>query len=277
MNAIMPHRQGYGFDMPKSNAVGESVSRSCELRPIAEDRPAKECSAVRLEGVGKAYRLGRVTVSALTGIDLEILPGDFTALAGPSGSGKTTLLNIIGCIDSPDSGRVVLDGKDVTDLPLHRLSATRRETLGFVFQTFNLIPVLTAWENVEYPLLLRGIPRRERAARVRHWLEEVGIWQQAKHRPDQLSGGQRQRVAIARAMVGEPRLVVADEPTANLDSVTAGHILDLLASINERNGSTFVFSTRDQSLIRRARRVVFIRDGRIDANEICPDVVATAS
>ena len=219
---------------------------------------------VRLEGVAKSYRLGRVTVPALAAVTLEVARGDFLALAGPSGSGKTTLLNLIGCIDKPDAGRVVIDGVDVTATPLHRLAATRRDVLGFVFQTFNLIPVLTAYENVEYPLLLQGLSRNERNARVCRWLDEVGLAAQMKQRPDQLSGGQRQRVAIARAMVTEPKLVLADEPTANLDSDTAAHILDLLSEINARTGCTFVFSTHDPSLIARAQTVVRIKDGRID-------------
>src|SRR5436305_598383 len=157
---------------------------------------------IHLTNIEKSYRLGRVDVRALDGVDLGIDRGDFLALAGPSGSGKTTLLNLIGCIDKPDAGRVVVDGVDVTALPLHRLAATRRDVLGFVFQTFNLIPVLTAYENVEYPLLMRGTARAERRERVAHWLEQVGLTAQARQRPDQLSGGQRQRVAIARAMAG---------------------------------------------------------------------------
>jgi len=220
---------------------------------------------VTLEGVGKDYRLGRVRVRALDGIDLAIARGELVAIAGPSGSGKTTLLNIIGCIDKPDAGRVVIDGADVTATPLHRLSPLRLHTLGFIFQTFNLIPVLSAYENIEYPLLLQKLPGRERDARVRRWLEEVGLAAQSKQRPDQLSGGQRQRVAIARAMVTEPKLVLADEPTANLDSDTATHILDLLATINQRTGTTFVFSTHDAALMQRAQRVVRIKDGRLDA------------
>src|SRR5438552_10213728 len=218
---------------------------------------------VRLEGVAKSYRLGRVQVPALVDVTLEVASGDFIALAGPSASGKTTLLNLIGCIDKPDSGRIVVDDADVTPVPLHRLAALRRNTLGFIFQTFNLIPVLSAYENVEYPLLLQNVPRRQRDTRVRRWLAEVGIEQQSKQRPDQLSGGQRQRVAIARAMVTEPKLVLADEPTANLDSDTATHILDLLGEINTRTGCTFVFSTHDPSLIARAGSVVRIKDGRI--------------
>jgi putative ABC transport system ATP-binding protein len=222
---------------------------------------------VRIDHVDKRYRLGRVDVPALQDVSLEIGRGEFVALAGPSGSGKTTLLNLIGCVDKPDRGRVVIDGVDTTALPLHRLAATRRDTLGFVFQTFNLVPVLTAWENVEYPLLLKGLPRRERSQRVASWLEQTGIAAQARQRPDQLSGGQRQRVAIARAMAGQPKLVVADEPTANLDSDTAARILDLLAEINRHTGCTFVFSTHDPSLIARAERVVSITDGRITPKE----------
>ena len=224
-------------------------------------------SVVQLSAIDKSYRLGRVYVRALSEVSLDIARGDFLALAGPSGSGKTTLLNLIGCIDKPDHGRVVIDGVDVTGVPLHRLSETRRDALGFVFQTFNLIPVLTAWENVEYPLLLRGIARRERRERVERWLDLVGIADQAKQRPDQHSGGQRQRGAIARAMAGDPKLVIADEPTANLDSETGTRILDLLGEINAKTGCTFVFSTHDAALIARAGRVVRIRDGRIAAHE----------
>src|SRR5437016_7577531 len=166
-------------------------------------------SVVRLDRIAKFYRLGRVEVPALVDVTLDVARGDFLALAGPSGSGKTTLLNLIGCIDKPDTGRIVVDGADVTALPLHRLAATRAEVLGFIFQTFNLIPVLTAYENVEYPLLLRGLGRAERRERVTRWLEQVGLTAQARQRPDQLSGGQRQRVAIARAMAGDPKLVLA--------------------------------------------------------------------
>jgi putative ABC transport system ATP-binding protein len=218
---------------------------------------------IRLDRVAKSYRLGRVDVPALVDVSLDVARGDFLALAGPSGSGKTTLLNLIGCIDKPDSGRVVVDGVDVTQLPLHRLAATRAEVLGFVFQTFNLIPVLTAFENVEYPLLLRGLGRRERRARVMHWLEQVGLTQQARQRPDQLSGGQRQRVAIARAMAGDPKLVLADEPTANLDSDTAAKILDLLQRLNTDTRTTFVFATHDPALIARAPRCVRMHDGHV--------------
>jgi putative ABC transport system ATP-binding protein len=218
---------------------------------------------IQLTHLVKSYRLGRVLVQAVDDVSLEIARGELVALAGPSGSGKTTLLNLIGCIDKPDAGRVIIDGADVTPIPLHRLARTRAEVLGFVFQSFNLVPVLTAYENVEFPLLMRGMGRRERGRRVGSWLERVGILAQAKQRPDQLSGGQRQRVAIARAMAGEPKLVVADEPTANLDSENSARILDLMADINARTGTTFVFATHDPAVLARAQRVVSVRDGRI--------------
>jgi putative ABC transport system ATP-binding protein len=231
-------------------------------------------SFIRLRNVTKTFPSRSEEVTPLRDLSLDVDRGDFVALMGPSGSGKTTLLNLIGCIDKPDAGRIVIDDVDVTRIPLHRLSTLRRNTLGFIFQTFNLIPVLTAYENVEYPLLLQNVPRRDRDARVRRWLAEVGLTEQAKQRPDQLSGGQRQRVAIARAMVTEPKLVLADEPTANLDSETAARILDLLAEINTRTNCTFVFSTHDPSLIARAERVVRIRDGRIAADTSAVQEVA---
>ena len=218
---------------------------------------------VRLTDVTRTYPLGRVQVHALTGVSLDVNRGDFLALAGPSGSGKTTLLNLIGCIDKPSSGRIVIDGVDVTPVPLHRLAATRRDTLGFIFQTFNLIPVLTAYENVEYPLLLQHVPAAQRRDRVRYWLDQVGLSDQARQRPDQLSGGQRQRVAIARAMAGQPKLVLADEPTANLDSVTAGKILDLVEELNAKTDCTFIFATHDPALMARAGRCVRMHDGAI--------------
>jgi putative ABC transport system ATP-binding protein len=218
---------------------------------------------IHLRNVSKSYRLGKIMIPAVRDVTLQIHIGELVALAGPSGSGKTTLLNIIGCLDKPDSGQVSIDSADITGIPLHRLAATRRESIGFIFQTFNLIPVLTAAENVDYPLQLRGIPARERKELVAHWLERVDLARFASHRPDQLSGGQRQRVAIARALAGSPKIIIADEPTANLDSETGAHILDLLAEINDATGSTFVFSTHDHELISRAGRVVRIRDGAL--------------
>jgi putative ABC transport system ATP-binding protein len=218
---------------------------------------------VRLSNLQKDYRLGRVDVRALRDVSLDIEAGEVVALAGPSGSGKTTLLNIIGCVDKPTNGRVVLDGKDVTGIPLHALALDRRDAIGYIFQTFNLIPVLSAFENVEFPLLLKGVKRGERQKRVTQWLEKVGLADKAKNRPDQLSGGQRQRVAIARAMVGEPKLILADEPTANLDSETGAQILDLMQSLNAETGRTFVFATHDPAVMARASRIVSLRDGAV--------------
>jgi putative ABC transport system ATP-binding protein len=223
-----------------------------------------------IEAVRKLY--GEVV--ALDDVSLSVGSQDYVVLLGPSGSGKTTLLNLIGCIDKPDSGRIVIDGVDVTGVPLHRLAATRRDTLGFIFQTFNLIPVLTAYENVEYPLLLQHLPARQRRDRVQYWLDQVGLSAQARQRPDQLSGGQRQRVAIARAMAGEPKLVLADEPTANLDSVTAGRILDLVEGLNGTTGCTFIFATHDPALMARAHRCVRMHDGQITTE---PQLEALAS
>ncbi|HEY2934349.1 MAG TPA: ABC transporter ATP-binding protein [Acidobacteriota bacterium] len=224
-------------------------------------------TVVRLENIDKSYRLGKIDVPALKNVDLELKSGDFAALAGPSGSGKTTLLNLIGCIDKPTRGRIHLGDKDVTGMPLHRLAAVRRQRIGFIFQTFNLIPVLTAFENVEYPLLLSGMPKKERFERVDSLLERIGLAGQRKQKPDQLSGGQRQRVAIARALVTEPAVILADEPTANLDSETAVEILDLLWGINRETGTTLLFSTHDPRIIERARRRIRLRDGQILSDE----------
>ncbi len=227
---------------------------------------------VRLSTIKKHYRLGRVIVPALHSVDLDIAAGEFLALAGPSGSGKTTLLNLIGCIDKPDAGRIEIDGIDVTAVPMHRLASLRRDRLGYIFQTFNLIPVLSAFENVEYPLLLKSIGRKAREAAVWTWLEHVGLADHAKQRPDQLSGGQRQRVAIARALVADPALVLADEPTANLDSETGAQIVDLLRAINRESGRTFIFATHDAALMNRASRVVRLRDGRIAADLVTDEL-----
>jgi len=202
-------------------------------------------------------------VPALRGVSLAVEPGEFMAVAGPSGSGKSTLLNLIGCLDSPSSGRVFVDGQDVQSLDDDALSDLRAHKIGFIFQTFNLIPVLSALENVEFPLLFRGGKHagRERAQRA---LEEVGLQDFARHRPDELSGGQRQRVAVARALVTDPVIVLADEPTANLDSRTGEAIIDLMLEINRRDGTTFIFSTHDPKVMQHARRVVRLHDGRLE-------------
>jgi putative ABC transport system ATP-binding protein len=219
---------------------------------------------VELHEIHKTYRLGKTEVPALRGISLAIAPGEFVAIAGPSGSGKTSALNLIGCIDKPTAGRILFDEEDITAIPLPALAATRREKLGFIFQTFNLIPVLDAYENVEYPLLLQHFSAPERKRRVVQALERVGLADRAKHKPNELSGGERQRVAIARALVGDPRVVLADEPTANLDSVTAGEIIALMRRLNEEQGVTFIFSTHDARILQAAARVVYLHDGRIN-------------
>ncbi len=219
---------------------------------------------VTFENVSRQYRLGTQTVDALRDVDLSIDEGVFLAIAGPSGSGKSTLLNLIGCIDTPTSGRIVIDGRDVSGRTPDQLAAYRGRTVGFVFQTFNLFPVLSAWENVEYPLLqFRELGKKERHERVARFLDLVGLTKYAKHRPNQLSGGQRQRVAIARALAVKPRIVLADEPTANLDHETGSEILRLMKAINRKYKTTFVFSTHDDRVIAAADRLVRIEDGRV--------------
>ena len=211
----------------------------------------------------KTYNPGAIPVHALRGVDLEIEEGEFTAIVGPSGSGKTTLLNIIGGLDSPTGGQVLIAGKDISTLSENQLIDFRRDHIGFVFQAYNLIPVLTARENVSFIMLLQNRPAAERRARALELLEAVGIGDKADMRPTQLSGGQQQRVAVARALASRPRFVLADEPTANLDSSSATRLLDIMARLNKEEGMTFVFSTHDQRVIERARRVVRLEDGKI--------------
>ncbi len=218
---------------------------------------------IRFEQIQKSYALGKTRLTAICDLSLEIGEGEFVALAGPSGSGKTTLLNLGGCIDKPDAGRVWVDGEDVTDVPLSGLARKRRSRIGFVFQNFSLIPVLTALENVEYPLMISGMPKRERRQFAAEWLDRVGLAPHSGRKPDQLSGGQRQRVAIARAMISAPAVVIADEPTANLDSVTTENILDLMEEINRETQTTFLVATHDPLVMGRAARTVHMRDGRI--------------
>jgi len=221
-------------------------------------------NVVRVEHVIKEYRLGEQMVRALDDVSLSIEEGVFLAIAGPSGSGKSTLLNLIGCIDTPTSGRIEIDGKDVSGRTPDQLADLRARTIGFIFQTFNLLPVLSAEENVEYPLLqMRDIARAERRERVATMLDIVGLARHARHRPNQLSGGQRQRVAIARALVTRPRIVLADEPTANLDHKTGEGILTLMQEINQKMRTTFIFSTHDKKVMARADRLVRIEDGRV--------------
>ncbi len=219
---------------------------------------------VDVTGVIKDYPLGKLKVRALHGIDLSIERGEFTTIAGPSGSGKTTLLNLIGCVDVPTEGKVVVDGQSTGELSDKALTELRLHKLGFIFQSFNLVPVLTVEQNVEFPLLLQGkVAAPERKKRVKEILDRVGIGEYLHHRPNELSGGQRQRVAIARALVSKPRLVLADEPTANLDSVTGHSIIELMKELNHQEGTTFIFSTHDQRVIDQADRIIRIEDGRI--------------
>lgn len=226
---------------------------------------------VRVEGVSRRFPLNHDKthnlVSALTDAHLHVEAGEFLAIAGPSGSGKTTLLNVIGCIDQPTRGRVVVDGVDTSTLSRAGLATLRQEKIGFVFQTFNLIPVFTAAENVEFPLLLRGLSGAERRRRVAEALESVGLTGRATHRPDLLSGGERQRVAVARAIVHRPALVLADEPTANLDTQNATHLIDLMKDLNRRLGLTFIFSTHDARLLEHTDRIVRLCDGQIQSDE----------
>ncbi len=223
-------------------------------------------SLVRVEHVFKDYRLGEQTVHALHDITWSIDAGVFLAISGPSGSGKTTLLNLIGCIDKPSSGKIYINEEDVSEKSPNELADLRSRSIGFVFQTFNLLPVLSAAENVEYPLLRRAeISSEERKQRVDYFLEIVGLAKFADHRPNQLSGGQRQRVAIARALAIKPAIVLADEPTANLDKATGREILSLMKQINRHLKTTFIFSTHDQKVIDRADRLVQMEDGCITA------------
>ncbi len=235
-------------------------------------------SIVSVQDVSKDYMLGKTVVPAVRDVSLEIEKGEFLSIAGPSGSGKTTLLNLIGCVDTPTSGTVLVDGKDTSRLAERALTDLRLHTIGFVFQSFNLVQVLSVFQNVEFPLLLQGrLGRRERHERVAGLLEAVGLDAHARHRPSELSGGQRQRVAVARALVTRPALVLADEPTANLDSQTGESIIDLMKEMNERDGTTFIFSTHDPRVMAHASAVIRIVDGRIVAREARAGLPAEAA
>ena len=220
------------------------------------------------EGLKKLYSEDGVPVEALRGIDLTIRSGEFTALVGPSGSGKTTLLNIISGLDTPTGGKVWLSGKLLSRMSGNELSDFRRDYIGFIFQAYNLIPVLTVEENVEYIMLLQGVPKSERHKRVVAMLEEVGLAGFAGRNPPQLSGGQQQRVAIARAMVSQPAIILADEPTANLDSKTGTDLLDMMSRLNEQTGMTFIFLTHEQMVMDRAKRLITLEDGQIESDEM---------
>ena len=219
---------------------------------------------VKIENVARVYKIGKVETQALRGVNLTIESGEFTALVGPSGSGKTTLLQMIGCLDQPSTGKVFINNKDVTSLNRNQRADMRRGTIGFVFQFFALIPTLTAYENVEMPLLLNGHTPKERKERVMELLKAVDLADRANNRPDQLSGGQQQRVAVARALASKPTLILADEPTANLDTTNGKQVMEIMQRLNKETGVTFVFATHDPRVISYAKRVVTLRDGVIE-------------
>jgi len=224
-------------------------------------------AVIKTKGVEKTYNPEQIPVKALKGVDLEVSEGEFTAIVGPSGSGKTTLLNIIGGLDRPSQGYVEVGGEDISKMSDNELIDFRKEHIGFVFQAYNLIPVLTAKENVEFVMLLQQRPKAERDARVKELLQAVGLEDKIDKRPSELSGGQQQRVAVARALAPKPTFILADEPTANLDSASTTNLLDIMARLNEEEHITFVFSTHDQRVIDRARRVVTLVDGVIDQDD----------
>lgn len=239
-----------------------------------QEHPAMDgrSSIASLVAVEKSYQMDEVTLPVLKGIDVVVRPSLFTVVLGPSGSGKTTLLNLLGCLDRPDKGAVVVAGTDVNALSDDELTDFRRDNIGFVFQSFNLIPVLTAFENVEYPLLLSGMEKSRRERRVRRLLEAVGLENRANNRPGQLSGGQRQRVAIARALAHKPKIVIADEPTANLDSQTGAAIIGLMRWMQINFRISFIFSSHDSSLIEAADDLIVLRDGAIQSVRRRPDL-----
>jgi len=218
---------------------------------------------IKTEHITKVYNSSHIPVNALNGVSITIEKKEFTAIVGPSGSGKTTLLNIIGGLDNPTSGRIIIDGTDITMLRENKLIDFRLKNIGFVFQSYNLIPVLTAEENIEFVMLLQGQSKAERKQRVHQLLKEVDLTDKIDKRPTELSGGQQQRVAVARALASKPKFILADEPTANLDSRTAENLLDIMLKLNEDEHMTFIFSTHDQKVINRARRVITLEDGKV--------------
>jgi putative ABC transport system ATP-binding protein len=218
---------------------------------------------IEVENVTRIYRIGEVETRALNGVTLRVEEGEFTTLVGPSGSGKTTLLQLMGCLDKPNSGTVKINGQDVTQFKANKRAEIRREMIGFIFQFFALVPVLSAYENVELPLLLNNTGVQERKERVEFLLEAVGLADRMEHRPDQMSGGEQQRVAIARALSTNPVVVLADEPTANLDTANGAQAMDIMQKLNEETGTAFVFATHDPRVMAYARRVIEMRDGRL--------------
>lgn len=228
---------------------------------------ATGAALIRARGVTKVYRQGKVDVHALRGVDLDVGAGEFTVLAGASGSGKSTLLNLVGALDRPTAGTITIAGREVTGLSRTEGAKFRLRSLGFVFQAYNLVPVLTAYENAEYTLALAGVDRSERRRLVEPLLARVGLSDMMHRKPHELSGGQQQRVAVVRAIASRPKLVLADEPTANLDSETSASLLDLMLELNGEHGTTFVFASHDPGLIARARRVVRLKDGLVDSDD----------
>jgi putative ABC transport system ATP-binding protein len=222
---------------------------------------------VEINNLVKNYDLGKTSVKALRSVNFKIEKGDFVSIVGPSGSGKTTLLNLIGCLDVPNSGEIIIDGQNIAQLNDNKATLLRLHKIGFIFQSFNLVPVLNVYENTEFPLMLLGVKPAERAKRIKTILERVGLSEYIKHKPDELSGGQRQRVAICRALVHNPSLVLADEPTANLDSETGEMIIKLMMEMNRDMGVTFIFSTHDSLIMKHARKKIFLHDGIIEKIE----------
>jgi putative ABC transport system ATP-binding protein len=243
--------------------MSERTARRAEGGTTAATGPA----LIEVRGVTRVYHQGSLEVHALRGVDLEVEGGEYTALAGPSGSGKTTLLNIIGVLDHPTEGTVRIDGSDVTDMDRGEAADFRLAHVGFIFQAYNLVPVLTAYENAEFTLLLRGVAPDRRRGTVEPLLERVGLGDLMDRKPHELSGGQQQRVAIVRALATEPSIVLADEPTANLDSETSEELLDLMLELNRELSTTFLFSSHDELVLERARRTVRLLDGRVVADE----------
>ena len=219
---------------------------------------------IKITNLEKTYQDNGIPVHAIRGIDLDISKGEFLVIAGPSGSGKTTLLNMIGALDKPTKGNIYFEGEDITIKSKTELSSFRLHKLGFIFQAYNLIPVLTALENIEFSMMLLGIPEKEREDKALKLMDELGIKDLAYKRPNEMSGGQQQRVAVARAIINNPSIVLADEPTANLDSKTAGHLLDLMQKMNEEKKITFIFSSHDKQVMNRAKRLLILKDGLIE-------------
>lgn len=228
----------------------------------------EQTNIITVENASRLYLQGKVEVAALRSLSLQVSSGEFTAICGPSGSGKTTLLNLIGALDHPTSGRVIIEGQDLTSMNRQELSILRRDRIGFVFQSYNLIPVLTAYENAELVLSVQGVSLSERKEKVMTLLKAVGLEGLEDRRPSELSGGQQQRVAIARALASDPAVILADEPTANVDSETAVLLLNLMQELNQSHQATFVFSTHDPRVMERARRLVHMVDGQIESDEL---------